>query len=373
MRTLLFLLRKEFKQIFRNKSLLPMIFAMPLIQLLVMPLAADYEIKNINISIVDHDRSPYSQQLISKITASGYFVLANFGDSFNAAFQQIEEEKSDLILEIPEGFERNLIREKREKLFIAVNAINGTKANLGGAYLNQIIQNYNAEVRLEWIDPYRFNPMPQVQVASSNWFNPFMNYRFFMVPGILAFLVTMVAAYMSSLNIVKEKEVGTIEQINVTPIKKYQFILGKLLPFWIIGVVIFSIGLFFVARIVYGIVPMGNIFLLYGFLAIYLVALLGLGLLISTYSDTQQQAMSVAFFIMMIFLLMSGLFTPIDSMPEWAQIIAYSNPLTYFIEVMRMVMLKGSGFQDISRHFLVMVGFAIFFNTWAVLNYRKTT
>lgn len=373
MRTLLFLLRKEFKQIFRNKSLLPMIFAMPLIQLIVMPLAADYEIKNINISIVDHDRSPYSRQLISKITASGYFVLADFGDSFDAALQQIEEEKSDLILEIPAGFERKLIRENREKLFIAVNAINGTKANLGGAYLNQIIQNYNAEVRLEWIDPTRFNSMPQVQVTSSNWFNPFMNYRFFMVPGILAFLVTMVAAYMSALNIVKEKEVGTIEQINVTPIKKHQFILGKLLPFWIIGIVIFSIGLFFVSRILYGIVPLGSVFLLYGFLAIYLVALLGLGLLISTYSDTQQQAMSVAFFIIMIFLLMSGLFTPIDSMPDWAQVVAYSNPLTYFIEVMRMVVLKGSGFLDISRHFLMMIGFAIFFNTWAILNYHKTT
>ncbi|MEP1953536.1 MAG: ABC transporter permease, partial [Algoriphagus sp.] len=209
MRTLIFLLRKEFKQIFRNKSLLPMIFAMPLIQLIVMPLAADYEIKNINISIVDHDRSPYSRQLISKITASGYFVLADFGDSFEAAFQQIEDEKSDLILEIPVGFERNLLRENSEKLFIAVNAINGTKANLGGAYLNQIIQNYNAEVRLLWLDPTRFNPIPQLEVASSNWFNPYMNYRFFMVPGILAFLVTMVAGYMSALNIVKEKEVGT--------------------------------------------------------------------------------------------------------------------------------------------------------------------
>ncbi|PZX58093.1 ABC transporter permease [Algoriphagus chordae] len=373
MRTLLFLLRKEFKQIFRNKSLLPMIFAMPMIQLLVMPLAADYEIKNINISIVDHDRSPYSQQLISKITASGYFVLADFGDSFDAAFQQIEEEKSDLILEIPEGFERNLVRENREKLFIAVNAINGTKASLGGAYLNQIIQNYNAEVRLDWIDPYRYNPIPQIEVASSNWFNPFMNYRFFMVPGILVFLVTMVGAYMSALNIVKEKEIGTIEQINVTPIKKYQFILGKLIPFWIIGIIIFSIGLFFVARIVYGIVPMGSIFLLYGFLAIYLVALLGVGLLISTYSDTQQQAMSVAFFIMMIFLLMSGLFTPIESMPGWAKVIAYSNPVSYFIEVMRMVVLKGSGFQDISKYFLIMIGFAAFFNTWAILKYRKTS
>jgi ABC-2 type transport system permease protein len=363
MRTLKFLLQKEFKQIFRNKSLLPLIFLMPIIQLLIMPLAADYEIKNINISIVDHDRSSFSRALISKITASGYFVLADYGNSFEDAFKQIEDNESDLILEIPVGFERNLIRENREKLFIAVNAINGTKANLGGAYLNKIIADYNAEVRLQWTDPERFSPVPKINVASSNWFNPYMNYRFFMVPGILVFLVTMV----------EEKEIGTIEQINVSPISKVNFILGKLIPFWIIGVFVFSVGLFFVARVVYGIVPLGSIGLIYGFLAIYLVALLGVGLLISTYSDTQQQSMSVAFFVMMIFLLMSGLFTPIESMPEWAQVIAYLNPVTYFIEVMRMVVLKGSEFKDIIPHFLKMIGFAIFFNTWAVWNYRKTS
>ena len=373
MRTLKFLLEKEFKQIFRNSSLLPMIFLMPIIQLLVMPLAADYEIKNINISIVDHDRSDFSRALISKITASGYFVLADYGNSFEKAFEQIEANESDLILEIPVDFERNLIRENREKLFIAVNAINGTKANLGGAYLNQIIADYNAEVRLEWTDPQRFNPQPRVAVASSNWFNPYMNYRFFMVPGILVFLVTMVGAYMTSLNIVKEKEIGTIEQINVSPISKLNFILGKLIPFWLIGVLVFSIGFFFVARVVYGIIPMGSIGLIYGFLAIYLIALLGIGLLISTYSDTQQQSMSVAFFVMMIFLLMGGLFTSVDSMPEWAKVIAYLNPVTYFIEVMRMVVLKGSTFPDILPHFLKMIGFAVFFNSWAVWNYRKTS
>ena len=373
MRTLKFLLQKEFKQIFRNRSLLPMIFLMPIIQLLVMPLAADYEIKNINISIVDHDRSDFSRALISKITASGYFVLADYGNSFEKAFEQIEANESDLILEIPVDFERNLIRENREKLFIAVNAINGTKANLGGAYLNQIIADYNAEVRLEWTDPQRFNPQPRVAVTSSNWFNPYMNYRFFMVPGILVFLVTMVGAYMTSLNIVKEKEIGTIEQINVSPISKLNFILGKLIPFWLIGVLVFSIGFFFVARVVYGIIPMGSIGLIYGFLAIYLIALLGIGLLISTYSDTQQQSMSVAFFVMMIFLLMGGLFTSVDSMPEWAKVIAYLNPVTYFIEVMRMVVLKGSTFPDILPHFLKMIGFAVFFNSWAVWNYRKTS
>ncbi|MBS1536926.1 MAG: ABC transporter permease [Bacteroidetes bacterium] len=373
MRTILFLLQKEFRQIFRNKSLLPMILVLPIIQLLVMPLAADYEVKNINISIVDNDHSPLSQQLISKITASGYFRLADYGNSFKNAFKQIETDKSDLILEIPQNFERNLVRENHQKLFIAVNAINGTKANLGGAYLTMIIANFNSDIRLDWTAPQRFNAIPTIQIVSSNWYNTFLNYQIFMVPGILAFLVTMVGAYMCSLNIVKEKEVGTIEQINVTPIKKHHFILGKLIPFWLIGMFVFTIGLFIVGRLIYGIIPLGSIALLYSYLSVYLIALLGFGLLLSTYSETQQQAMSVAFFFMMIFLLMSGLFTSVDSMPEWANIIARINPVTYFIEVMRMLVLKGSSFSDIKNHFLIMIAFAIFFNGWAILNYKKTS
>lgn len=373
MRTLKFLLRKEFKQIFRNKGLLPMIFVAPVIQLLILPLAADYEVKGINISIVDHDHSTYSQQLISKVTASGYFQLADYGNSFQGAFKQIEKDKSDLILEIPQGFEKNLARESHEKLFVAVNAINGVKAGLGGAYLAQIISDYNNDIRMEWMQQLKFNPIPQIEVTSSNWFNPHLNYRFFMVPGILAVLITMIGAYMCALNIVKEKETGTIEQINVTPIKKYQFVLGKLIPFWIIGIFIFSVGLFIVARWVYGIVPVGSLLLLYGYMSLYLVALLGLGLLISTFSDTQQQAMSITFFFIMIFMLMSGLFTSIDSMPTWAYYIARLNPVTYFIEVVRMIVLKGSGFADIKNHFLIMVGFAVFLNGLAIWNYKKTS
>ena len=349
-----------------------MIFVMPIIQLLIMPLAADYEVKNIYISVVDHDHSTYSQLLTSKITASGYFRLADYGTSYNSAFNQIEKDKSDLILEIPKGFERNLIRENSQKLFIAVNAINGTKANLGGVYLNTIIGEFNGDIRQSLAEPTRFNAVPAIEVESSNWFNTNLNYSFFMVPGILVVLVTMVGAYMCSLNIVKEKEVGTIEQINVTPIKKHIFILGKLIPFWVIGMVVFSIGLFVVARLVYGIIPLGSLILLYGYLALYLVALLGFGLLLSTYSETQQQAMSLAFFFMMIFLLMSGLFTPIESMPEWAKMIAKANPVTYFIEVVRMIVLKGSQFTDVRSHFVVMLLFAAVFNTWAILNYKKT-
>lgn len=373
MRTLRFLLKKEFRQIFRNKMLLPLIFVMPIIQLLVLPLAADYEIKNINISIVDHDHSSYSQQLIHKITASGYFQLVDYGNSYAKAFWQVETNQTDLILEIPANFEKNLIRENRQKLFIALNAINGTKASLGGNYLSRIISTFNQDLRTELLPMSKFNQAPILTATTSNWFNPLLNYQTFMVPGILAILVTMVGGYMCALNIVKEKEAGTIEQINVTPIKKHHYILGKLIPFWLIGLFVFSVGFLGVARLVYGIIPLGNIGILYLFVALYLVALLGFGLLISTYAETQQQAMSLAFFFMMIFILMSGLFTSIDAMPEWAKVIAFANPVTYFIDVLRMVVLKGSGFQDIKQHFLIMGGFAIFFNTWAILNYRKTS
>ncbi|CAG4993508.1 putative multidrug ABC transporter permease YbhR [Dyadobacter sp. CECT 9275] len=373
MRTILFLLEKEFRQVFRNKAMLPMLFAMPLIQLLLLPLAADYEVKNINIAVADHDHSTYSQKLVSKVIASGYFRLVGFTGSFQEAAQLVETDAADIILEIPAGFERNLVRENAQKLFIAVNAINGTKANVGGAYLTRIIADFNSDVNVEWLNPQRFNPQPVIEVTSSNWFNPHMNYNFFMVPGILAILVTMIGGYMAALNIVKEKEIGTIEQINVTPIRKHHFILGKLIPFWVMGMFIFSFGLFVIARMVYHIIPEGSILLLYTFLALYLFAILGFGLLVSTYCDTQQQAMSVAFFFVMIFLLMSGLFTSIDSMPAWAKVIAYLNPVTYFIDVMRSVVLKGSGFAELKFHFLKIIAFAIVLNSWAVLNYRKSS
>lgn len=373
MRIICFILQKEFRQIFRNKALLPLLFVMPTIQLLVLPQAADYEVKNINIAIVDHDHSSYSRKLISKITASGYFRLTGYENSYESGYELIKRDRADLILEIPAHFEKNLVRQNKESVFIAVNAINGSKAGLGGNYLGRIIADFNSEARLDWIQAARVSPRETIEMVSANWYNPFMNYNYFMVPGILAVLVTMIGSYMSALNIVREKEIGTIEQINVTPIRKHHFIIGKLLPFLIIGTIVFSFGLGVVSTLIYGIMPRGSVFLLYGFLFVYLFAILGFGLLISTYSDTQQQAMSVSFFFVMIFMLMSGLFTPIESMPDWAKVIAHCTPVAYFIEVMRMIVLKGSGFVDIKNHLLIIFGFGLLFNAWAVLNYRKTS
>lgn len=371
MRTLRFLLRKEFRQIFRDKAIVAMIFFMPVIQFIVMPLAADYEVRNVNLSVVDNDKSTYSQKLISKVIASGYFKLQGYNSSFREAFQLIESDKADLILEIPKGFERNLIREDKQKLFVAVNAINGTKASLGGAYLSSIIGNFNADIRMQLVHQLKFSQFPVIDVVASNWFNPALNYKVFIVPGILAILVTMIGGFLAALNIVKEKEVGTIEQINVTPIRKHIFILGKLIPFWILAMIVFTIGLL-LARIVYGIIPVGSLLVLYAFIAIYLFTVLGFGLLVSTFCDTQQQAMFIMFFFMMLFILLGGLFTSIDSMPDWARLITRINPVRYMIEVMRMVILKGSGLQDILPQMGAVSLMAIVLNSWAILNYKKT-
>lgn len=370
MRTLRFLLQKEFRQVFRDPSILRIIFVMPMIQLLILPWAADYEVKDIQLSVVDHDHSTYSSQLLSKITASGYFQLASVHPAFKQSLTDIERDKADLILEIPANFEKDLVKEDEATLFLAVNAINGVKANLGASYLRGIIQDYNREVRTKWIQYPRFSPQTTVEVTSSNWFNPQLNYKFFMVPGILVILVTMVGSFLASLNIVKEKEIGTIEQINVTPVKKYQFILGKLIPFWVLGLLVLTIGLV-IARVVYHIIPLGSLFTIYVFAAVYLLAVLGLGLLVSTYTSTQQQAMLISFFMMMVFILLGGLYTSVDSMPGWAQAITRINPVSYFIEVMRMVVLKGSNLADIRSHIFTVLGFAVVLNSWAVLHYRK--
>lgn len=372
MRKLKFLLQKELRQIFRDPGIIRILFIMPIIQLLILPLAADYEIKNINLGVVDQDRSEYSRILINKIVASGYFRLKDYSPTFKQGLKAIESDKTDLILEIPPHFERDLVKDNQSTLFIAVDAINGVKAGLGGAYIQQIIQGYNQQVRMQWLQQPRLNPQPTINVTSSDWYNPEMNYKVFMVPGILVMLVTMIGSTFAANNIVREKEMGTIEQINVSPIKKYQFILGKLIPFWMLALGVLTVGLI-IARVVYGIVPLGSYFTIYAFASIYLTAVLGLGLLLSTYAQTQQQSMLVSFFITMIFNLMSGLYTPIESMPVWAQLITKFNPVTYFIQVMRMVMLKGSSLADIHVQIFAVIGFAVFFNTWAILNYRKRT
>lgn len=370
MRVLFFILEKEFRQIFRNPAILRMIFIMPAVQLLIMPLAADYEVKRVQVTLVDQDHSAYSRRLADKIDASPYFNLTDLVDSYSEALEAVKDDRADLIIQIPPAFGQSLVREDQAQLFLAINAINGVKANLGGAYLRQLIGDFNNEVRQEWMQMPRMNPLPLIEVRSVNWYNPGMNYKFFMVPGILVILLTMVGGFLSALNIVKEKETGTIEQINVTPVGKFEFILGKLIPFWVLGNIILTIGLL-ISGIFYGITPQGSLLTIYAFAGVYLIAILGLGLFVSTIANTQQQAMLISFFLMMIFILLGGLYTSIDSMPVWAQAFTKINPVTYFIQVMRLVVLKGSTIKEIWPHLTAVFFIGIMMNVLAVWRYQK--
>ena len=373
MRTILFIIRKEFLQIFRNKGMLPIILVLPFLQLLILSHAADFEIQNLKVFYIDKDQSSASRLLLNKLEGSDYFIISGYG--FNTAEGEVSllADDSDLVIEIPAGFERDLVREGTQKIQLIINAIDGTKAGLGNYYANAVIQDYNSEIMQRYGTAKQVALMnfKKIEVHYSNWFNPSLNYKTFMVPGILVLLITMIGAFLSSMNIVREKEMGTIEQINVTPIKKYQFIIGKLFPFWVIGIVELTIGLV-LAKLIFEVPFLGSLVTIYGFSTIYLLLILGMGLLISTLTDTQQQAMFISWFFLVIFILMSGLFTPIENMPVWAQKITLLNPIRYFIEVVRMVMLKGSGFADITTHLGIVSFYAIVLNALAALRYRKT-
>ena len=363
MKTLRYLLEKEFKQIKRDRFLPRIIFLVPLMQLLILPFAANFEMRNINLGVIDHDHSVVSVQLVEKILSSGYLRLTDVSSSYDQAITSIESNESDLLLEIPAKFEQELGRDGKADVLIAANAVNGTKGGMGSSYLTQIIQDFNRDKGFTSV-------AVSSGVRATALFNPHLNYKNYMVPGILVFLLTIIGGFLSALNIVSEKEKGTIEQINVTPVPKTLFLLSKLIPFWVIGFILLTIGAI-VAWIIYGLLPVGNMGIIYLFAAVYLIAFTGLGLAISSISFNQQQAMFTAFFFLIIFALLSGLFTPISSMPQWAQTITLFNPVRYFIEVMRMVYLKGSSFSDLSGHFIVVCLFAVLFNVLAVISYRK--
>ncbi len=367
------IIRKEFQQIFRNKVMLPLMFVMPVVQLVVLSFAADFEFKNLNLSVVDQDKSTASRELISQFSSSGYFKTEYFFNSTQQALVEVEKGNTDLILVIPKDFEKDRKTAQPTDVQLLINAVNNQKAGIASNYAQQVINLFNQRNMQLAANSANLSAMPlQVSFSEGYWYNPTLNYKTFMVPGILAVLVTMLTAFLSSINIIREKELGTIEQLNVTPISKFEFIVGKQVPFFFIGMFILAIGLT-LARIIFGIHIMGSPLLLFAYCAIYVVAILGLGMLVSTLTETQQQSMFVTWFFMVIFILLSGLFTPIDSIPNWAKAINLLNPMKYFVEVMRMVMLKGSGLSAIASHFGIMTVFALVFNALAVLSYRKTS
>jgi len=279
--------------------------------------------------------------------------------------------KIDLALVIPRNFDKDLTVNKKADVQILVDAINGMAAQLSSGYLSNVIGNYSQKILVK-TGKSEVGLLKTIDIKPTYWFNPQLNFKYYMAPGILVVLITVIGMLLGGMNLVREKELGTIEQINVTPIKKWQFIAGKLLPFLAIGLFDLAFGLM-IARLAFNIPIRGSMLLLFGMGSIYLVLVLSLGLFISTISDTVQQATFVTFFMLIVFILMSGLFTPVESMPDWAQKLDYANPLYYFVKIMRSILLKGSNFTDIFNEFAALSTFAVSMFGLAIFRYRKTS
>jgi len=372
MRILATLLVKEFKQIFRNKLMLPIIFVVPVVQMILLTYAASLEMKGISMAVVDQDFSQASRQLVSRFKGSPFFEIHMAGSVYQEALAELTSDRVDVILHMQHGFEKRLYSEKETDLQLVVNAINATEAGLINAYCTQIINDFNGQVRAEWFGMEGSGKLSTLDVIPRYWYNPLLDFKIYMFSGILVIIVTLIGMLLTALNLVREKEMGTTEQINVTPIRKYQFIMAKLIPFMVIALFELAFGLL-IGRLLFGLPIVGSIGLLFLFTCIYLLAVLGIGLFLSTVSNTQQQLMFIAFFFMLTFILMSGVFTPAESMPPWAQKINLINPVAYFMKVIRMILLKGSEFSDIRREFFSLGIYAIMILTLAISNYRKTT
>ncbi len=355
MKTILYILQKEFRQVFRNRTMLPMIFGVPLIQMLILVFAATFDMKKIDMVVVDKDLSETSRELVAKFDAIPFFHIdmavpdETFGE--------------ELLL--------NDICDDKSKLQLLANAIDGNSAQLIYAYSSQIIFRFNKNLIAEWKGIPEFTPPTEVKISESYWYNTELEYKWYMAPGILAILVTIIGMFLSGMNLVREKEIGTIEQLNVTPVKKYQFIIGKLVPFWAIALFDLAFGLA-IARLVFDLPIVESLWLLFTFAGVYLIGVLGLGLFISTLADTQQQVMFISFFFMIIFILMGGIFTPVESMPHWAQVADRINPVFYFMKIIRNIVLKGSGFFDLLEEFISLAVLGVIFLSLAIWRYRKT-
>ena len=370
-----YLLEKEFKQFFRNSFLPKLVVVFPVMVMLVIPWITTMDIKDIRVVIVDRDHSTTSERLIRDIDASMYFLLEEVTDHYDKALRQIEYGTADAIVEIPSGFEKDLTVKGTTPIQISINTVNGTRGTLGGSYLGSIMTNFSqrfvSESHATPID-VAVQPLsiPHLEIITQHRYNPLLDYKVYMIPALMVILLIVMCGFLPTLNIVNEKERGTIEQMNVTPVSKFMFILAKLIPYWLMGMLVLTICMA-LAYWVYGLHPKGSILIIYLFAMLFILSISGFGLVVSNYSNTMQQAMFVMFFFIMIFQLMSGLLTPIRSMPEWAQWITLFNPPRYFVQMIRLIYLKGGALSDLSTEFFALLGFVLFFGLWAVASYRK--
>ncbi|MBQ7855623.1 MAG: ABC transporter permease [Alistipes sp.] len=365
MRRFFVLFQKEFLQIRRNSFLPKLIIIFPIVIMLLMPLVMTMDVRNVNVAVVDLDRSTTSRRIASHIEASEYLTLSATTAEFPLAMEALEQGGADVIVQIPDHFERDMMSGTAERISIIANAVNATKGGIGMQYVVQTIARTLVELRGEK-SPVGVSEL----VTIENRYNPTLNYRHYMIPALMIILFILICGFIPALSIVGEKESGTIEQINVTPVSRLTFTLGKLVPYWLIGLFVLTVAMI-VAWLVYGLAPVGSVGLIYFGAALFVLVISGFSLMIANFSETMQQTMFVMFFFIMLFMLMSGLLTPIDSMPQWAQYFTILLPPRYFIDILRSVYLKGTTFVDMWQNFAALGIFAIVFNTLATLTYKK--
>jgi ABC-2 type transport system permease protein len=375
MRTVFFLVRKEFLQIFRDRTTVFQIFMIPVVQLLVLANAATFDVKQVAMLVVDEDRTTVSTGLLQRLEAGRQFKVVRYEGSDAGVDQALLDREVTAVLHIPRRFEEDLVRRRRAPVQLVLNAEEGATAGIVQSYANAILASYAAELD-RTLPAARGGSSATPRVSSldlrtQRWFNPTRNYKHWMVPALMVSLTTIIGLLLTAQNITRENELGTLEQLNVTPMTKVQFIAAKLIPFWLLSLLILSIGLA-IGKLVFGIPMRGNLLLVYLAAAVYLIVVLGLGLWISTITRTQQQAMFVAFFVILIFLLMSGLFTPVDSMPAWAQGVAEVNPVKHFVAIMRAVLVRGAGLETVGRPILGLGAAGAAVLALAVMRYRKS-
>ena len=378
MRRILFLAHAEILHVIRDRATLVQVLVFPIVQLLILSNAATFAIRDTPTYVVDLDRTSVSRGLVERFTASGHFRVLGASPSPDLANEALLAGKVTMVLIVPHDFERSLVRTGQASVELSVNAEKGSAAGIVNAYAARVLASYSSELAT------RFRPSgraegsreggpyggPRIDVQVRSWYNATLNYHHYMVPAILVALVTMIGTLLTAQNIAREKELGTLEQLNVTPITRGQFIAAKLLPFWALALLELGLGLL-VGTWVFGVPMRGSVLLLFGVAAVYLAVALGIGLWISTLVETQQQAMFVAFFIMNVYLLMSGLFTPIDSMAPWVQVVSQLNPVRHFVTISRAVLVKGAGIREIGRPFALLVAYAVVVLTFAIRQYKK--
>ena len=357
--TLKYLIQKEFTQIRRNSFLPRLIIVFPIVVMCVMPWVMNMEVKNIVVDVVDLDHSTQSQRLVHDIEHNNYFIFHGQKPTYADAMKDIEHTDADVVLVIPQDYSKDLVRGKQPQVLIAANAVNGTKGSMGAVYLSQIVASESS-------------PQGGTGGGLLTLYNKGQDFKLFMIPALFAIVVMLMTGFLPALNIVSEKETGTIEQINVTPVSKWSFILAKLIPYWIIALFVITVCLL-LAWAVYGVTSVGPLWLVYLLAMLLALFFSSFGLIISNYSDTMQQAIFVMWFFVVILLLLSGLFTPTRSMPSWSYLTTYINPVHYFVEAVRTVFIRGGGLQSIWHQVLALSAIALFMGGWAVQSYKKNS